>query len=177
MPSTHCRRRASLLFALLVLPWSAIHAQQQRGPRFGASAGLTIPLSDLSRDTQSGYRLDGFVIGAPYAWPVALRGDLSYSSFSGAARRPAQNFVGLSASAVYSVSAAGDSPYAIGGLGVYHESAYGGVRSESDLGINFGGGYRWTLHGRSYFVEMRYVFIGHSGPSRQMMPLMFGVTF
>lgn len=177
MTSIHGRPRAYLLFALVVLPWRAIAAQQPSGPRFGGSAGVSIPLSTLSRDTQTGYRLDGFMMGTPNAWPVALRGDLSYSSFAGAAGRPSQNFAGLSASAVYAPYANGDTPYAVGGLGIYHESAYGGIRSETDPGINLGAGYRWAMRDHSYFVEMRYVFIGHSGPSRQMLPLTFGVTF
>ncbi len=143
---------------------------------FGASAGLNIPLSDLSRAVQTGYILNGFVQGTPQGSPVALRGEIGYSGFSGKNSLVNQSVTMLVVNALLPL-APGDAPYVIGGVGLNHVSSYFGYNSENDLGLNFGGGYQWQLGDMHYFVELRYYVIAHSGASRQMLPLTFGVTF
>ncbi|HVA57141.1 MAG TPA: hypothetical protein VNF92_04575 [Gemmatimonadaceae bacterium] len=154
------------------------HAQQlEPAVHFGASAGLNIPLSDLSRAVQTGYIINGFAQGTPEGSPVALRGEIAYSGFSGKNSLVNQNVTMLMVNAVLPTAATGDVPYFIGGVGLNHVSSYIGVNSENDLGLNFGGGYEWQLGDMHYFVEMRYYYIAHTGASRQMLPITFGVTF
>jgi hypothetical protein len=173
----HREVTAVAVAALALLPWRAAEAQKASSAQFGISAGLNIPLSDLSRTVQTGFGMNGFMAGRPQGWPVSLRGELSYSSFAGSSGRGGQSFTAISMDALYPMETAGDTPYFVGGLGLDHTSSYVGYQSENDLGINFGGGYRWRRPDLSYFVEARYVYVGHSGPARQMLPITFGVIF
>ncbi|MGH7690206.1 MAG: hypothetical protein ACREN3_11425, partial [Gemmatimonadaceae bacterium] len=73
---------AAAMLALAAIP-GTVQAQSSSPIHFGLSAGLNIPLSDLSQGQQTGYILNGLVTGTPQGWPVALRGELAYSGFSG----------------------------------------------------------------------------------------------
>ncbi|MDE3053745.1 MAG: outer membrane beta-barrel protein [Gemmatimonadota bacterium] len=164
--------------AALLLPIRSARAQDAESRvHGGVSAGLNIPLSDLSNAVQTGYIMNGFAQGTPQGWPMALRGEISYSSFSGKRGQVGQNVTTLMVDGVLPVVAGGDSPYFIGGVGLHHVSSYFGFQSENDLGLNFGGGYQWNLGDMRYFVELRYYYVAHTGAARQFMPLTFGVTF
>jgi len=166
------------LAAAMAVPFRSAHAQRaEPAVHFGASAGLNIPLSDLSRQVGTGYILNGFAQGTPQGWPVALRGEIAYSGFGSKGGQVSQNITTLMMNAVLPVLRTGDTPYFIAGVGLHHVSSYFGFQTENDLGYNFGGGYRWRLDDMSYFVELRYYYIAHTGASRQMVPLTFGVTF
>ncbi len=170
---------AALAAALLVSP-GALRAQEEAASPIhaGASAGLNVPLSDLSNAVQTGYIMNLFAQGTPQGWPVALRGELSYSGFSGKRGQVNQNITTIMMNAVLPlVPGGGAAPYFIGGLGLYHVSSYFGYQTENDLGLNFGGGYQWNLGDMRYFVELRYYYVSHTGASRQFLPLTFGVTF
>jgi hypothetical protein len=174
------RLARSVVVATALALTSRVGYAQQAAPsavHFGASAGLNIPLSDLSNAVQTGYILTGFVQGTPDGSLVALRGEIGYSGFSGKHSLVNQNVTTLMVDALYPLATTGDAPYAIGGVGLNHVSSYFGYNSENDLGLNFGGGYQWQLGDMHYFVELRYYVIAHSGASRQMLPLTFGVTF
>jgi hypothetical protein len=164
--------------ALAAIPGRALRAQQMEpSVHFGAFAGLDIPLSNLSKNAQTGFTLGGMAEGTPDGWPVALRGELAYSSFSGKHHYVAQNLTTLNVNAVLPLNTGGDTPYFIGGLGLNHTSAFAGLASENDIGFNFGGGLKWQLADMSTFVELRYAYVAHSGSSWQMLPLTFGVLF
>ena len=169
---------AAVLAAALVVPAASALAQgTEPVVHFGASAGLNIPLSALSNDVQTGYILNGFVQGTPAGWPLALRGEIAYSGFSGKGPRVNQNITTLMLNGVLPMASSGDTPYFIGGVGLHHVSSYFGFQTENDLGINFGGGYQWDLGDLRYFVELRYYYVAHTGASRQFLPITFGVTF
>ncbi|HEY5219099.1 MAG TPA: hypothetical protein VIJ16_04780 [Gemmatimonadaceae bacterium] len=169
---------AATAIVLSVLPTRAVRAQSaEPSVHFGATAGLNIPLSDLSRTVQTGYIMTGYAGGTPQGWPVALRGEVSYSGFSGKSGSVAQNITGVSVNAVLPLAPADEAPYFIGGIGLDHVSSYFGYSTENDMGLNLGGGYKWRVGDLSYFVELRYYYIGHTGASREMLPLTFGVTF
>lgn len=165
-----------LSLAGLVPPTQAL-AQQANGVRFGATAGLNVPLSTLSRETQTGLMLDAFMTGTPDDWPVALRGELSYSALPGASGFSSQHLTGLTLNALAPVAREGSAPYVLGGVGLYNVGSYAGRPSENDAGVDIGVGYRWRHPGVSYFAEVRIVDIAHTGASRQMVPILFGVTF
>ncbi len=165
--------------AALAVAAPQAHAQQQAesAVHFGATAGLDIPLSDLSRTVQTGYIINGFAQGTPQGWPVAIRGEISYAGFAGKNSLVNQNITTFVVNAVLPMATTGSVPYFIGGIGLNHTSSYFGFNTENDLGLNFGGGYQWRLGDLRYFVEARYYYIAHTGASRQMLPLTFGVTF
>ncbi|HUX34081.1 MAG TPA: hypothetical protein VMV51_09415 [Gemmatimonadaceae bacterium] len=162
---------------LILVPSAAAFAQQARPVQFGATAGLNIPLSDLSRQTQTGLLLDAFLTGTPREWPVTLRGEISYSSFPGALNRASQHLTGFTFNAVLPAAPAGAGPYVLGGLGLYTVGSYAGRTSENDAGVDVGLGYRWRRPGASFFTEVRLTDVAHSGGSRQMVPIAFGVIF
>ena len=168
---------AVALSAGALVPWSTASAQLAENVQFGATAGVNIPLSDLSRQTQTGLLIDAFVTGTPRQWPAALRGELSYSDFPGALNRASQHVTGFTLNAVLPVAPAGSAPYVLGGLGLYNTGSYAGLPSENDLGMDLGVGYRWRRPGVSYFAEVRFTDVAHTGVSRQMLPIMFGVVF
>ncbi len=169
---------AAAMLALVALPGQVAQAQSTGSSvHFGLSAGLNIPLSDLSQSQQSGYIINGLVSGTPQGWPFALRGELSYSGFSG--KNGALN-LGITSgyvNAVYPLTSAGNSPYFIGGIGLNHLSAASGQLTENDFGLNFGGGLQWQLTDLTTFVELRYYYINTSGSSAQMLPITFGIKF
>lgn len=166
------------LVALVAMPQQSARAQNAESPvHFGLGAGLSIPLNTLSQNVQTGFLISGMLSGTPQGWPLELRGEVTYTGFSGKSGMVSQNITGLNVDAVLPVAATGETPYFIGGLGLYHTSAFAGLLSENDFGFNFGGGYRWQLADMTTFVEVRYFYVAHSGSSRQMLPLTFGVSF
>ncbi|HEX8726310.1 MAG TPA: hypothetical protein VF737_13065, partial [Gemmatimonadaceae bacterium] len=113
--------------------------------------------------------------GTPQGWPFGLRGELSYSGFSGKYGLPSMGITAGYINAVYPVATGGDVPYFIGGIGLNHLSD--GGFSENDFGLNFGGGLQWQLNDMTTFVELRYYYINTSGSSAQMLPITFGIKF
>lgn len=171
-------KSAVAIAALMIAGPATAAAQQASTTRFGLSAGLDIPLSDLSNNAQTGYVINGLAEGTPQGWPVALRGELSYASFGGSHGYVSQNVTALNVDAVLPLTTATDQAgYFLGGIGLNHTSAFAGLQSENDFGFNFGGGYRWQLSDMDSFVELRYVYVAHSSFSWQMLPLTFGVKF
>ncbi len=169
---------AAALFALVAVPQRSVHAQNVESPvHFGLGAGLSVPLSTLSQRVQTGFLISGMLSGTPQGFPVELRGEVTYTGFAGKGGMVSQNITGLNINAVLPFVKTGETPYFIGGLGLYHTSAFAGLLSENDFGFNFGGGYRWPLADMSAYVELRYFYVAHSGSSRQMLPLTFGVSF
>jgi hypothetical protein len=179
MTRRHVGATVAVLTALTLVPSHGARGQLTQRPQVGVSAGMNVPLGTLSQSASTGYRMNAFLTGTPRGWPVALRGDLSYNSFAERQGRVHQNFAGFSLDAMYPATSAGarETPYLIGGAGVDHASSYIGRPSEDDLALDFGAGYRWRRARASYFVEMRYVYVDHTGPSRQMLPFTFGIAF
>jgi len=169
---------AAALAALMAISTRTVSAQQlEPAIHFGTFGGLNIPLSDLSQNSQTGYMLGGMAQGTPHGWPIALRGELSYTSFGGKHGYVARNVTSINMNAVLPFLPTGDTPYFIGGVGLNHTSMFAGLSSENDVSFNFGGGMKWQLADMSYFVELRYVTVAHSGHAWQMLPLTFGVMF
>jgi hypothetical protein len=178
MKSLRVVMSGAAMAAALLLPPRAVLAQgADPAVHGGVSAGLNIPLNALSSEVQTGYIMNGFAQGTPTGWPVALRGEISYSGFSGKNGQVNQNITTLMLNGVLPVIQSGDTPYFIAGVGLHHVSSYFGFQTENDLGLNFGGGYQWQLGDVRYFVELRYYYVAHTGASRQFVPLTFGVMF
>lgn len=63
-------------------------------------------------------------------------------------------------------------PYAGGGLNIGHLGGNGESSSDTQLGLNLGGGYRFTYSSTSPFVEARFTVAGH-----EQFVIGFGVLF
>ena len=71
-------------------------------------------------------------------------------------------------------------PYLIAGLGVYHASSSGDLESgnsitssDTNFGVNLGGGFNFNLSGFETFAELRY----HIVSNTSFIPISFGFKF
>jgi hypothetical protein len=170
--------------ALLALP-AVSHAQS-----ILVSGGLSVPMSDLSEDFNSGYNINlGLAFGAPIL-PVGARIEAGFSSFDGkstplnANGRGTARIASATANAVLNLGPTGAAPYLIGGLGIYNRrfssDALNESNSKTSAGVNIGGGIRFPLGGISTFLEARYhVMLGNEGEETnfQFIPISFGIQF
>jgi hypothetical protein len=174
--------------ALLALPAAA---RAQGSTSILVSGGLSVPMSDLSDNVNSGYNINlGLAFGAPII-PVGARIEGGFSSFDGKGGLPGgigsgttTRIASATANAVLNLGPTGAAPYLIGGLGIYNRrfssDASGASDSRTTAGVNIGGGIRFPLGGISTFLEARYhVMLGNQneGTNLQFIPISFGVQF
>lgn len=173
------RTTAALALTLCVACAPALHAQGMTS--FGVAAGATIPTGDFGNQAQTGYH--GMVtldIHPPLA-PVGLRldgmfNDVQYKS-SFATSGNTQIWAATANVVLNPSGFAG--PYAIGGLGVYHQvfpsTAIGATESTTHAGLNAGIGLRFGLTGFYAFAEARYHKV--LDQPTQFIPISFGLVF
>ena len=163
-------------------------AQASSPIKFSLSAGLAMPTGDAGDVTGTGINVQAAGTKKLASAPVWLRGEVAYNRFGA---KDQGNFFGSDIESRLStlsggldigysfVTASTMKPYVLGGLGMYrneltmevdNESA---SESETDLGINFGGGMKFRMGGRMAFVEARY----HTAGDIDYMPLTFGIEF
>jgi len=148
------------------------------------SGGLSVPMSDLSDVSNSGYNVNvGVAFGAPII-PFGARFEGGFSSFDAKGGGATTRVASATANAVLNLGTGGASPYLIGGVGVYNRRFSSDVFDASDsqtaAGVNVGGGIRFPLGGISTFLEARYHFmLGSSDQATnlQFIPISFGVQF
>ena len=166
--------------ALLALP-AAGHAQSSS---ILVSGGLSVPMSDLSDFSNSGYNLNlGVAFGAPLM-PVAFRVEGGFSSFDAKGGGATTRIASATANAVLNLGPTNASPYLIGGLGIYNRrfssDTFNAADSKTSAGVNVGGGIRFPLGGLTTFLEARYhVMLGNQDEATnlQFIPISFGVQF
>ena len=180
--------------ALAALPAMA-QAQSTMTSRpvsFGVSGGASIPMGDFGDAADVGYTVGAHVLLAPASMSMlAFRGDVSYDSWKakktfgdGSARA-----LGVMGNVILrSSSAMAIKPYVIGGLGLVNSKSkssvtVGGVTvtgsgdSQSNFGIQGGGGLEFQLSGFTTFIEAKVVNAFTEGSSTRWIPLTFGVRF
>jgi hypothetical protein len=165
---------------LLAIPASS-HAQSMS---FLVSGGLSVPMSDLSDVSNSGYNVNvGLAFGAPLI-PLGARIEGGFSSFDAKGGGATTRVASATANAILNLGSMGVSPYLIGGLGIYNRRLSSDLFNASDskttAGVNIGGGIRFPLGGISTFLEARYhVMLGNSAEATnlQFIPISFGVQF
>jgi len=149
--------------------------------QFGISAGASLPTSDLSDISNTGWNASGHVAFNPQMIPLGIRIDGGYSRFTfkqGVAGDI--HFGNVTGNLVYKIPAATVSPYLLGGAGWYHVGAsVPGFFSGSDnkLGWNVGGGISMPLSGFDTFIEAKYTQIQTEGNAIKYIPITFGVMF
>ena len=180
------RRLLAVLVAGALVAAPAV-ASAQLSTAFSLAGGLAVPTGDLANGVKSGYNVAaGLDLGAPVI-PFGVRVEVGYNSFSfktgTAIPSGSLNILSGTANAVLSLMPGIISPYVIGGLGMYRQSASCSgctSTSETNFGFNGGGGIKFGLGGLSTFAEIRYHAIPGDkakGTNAQFIPLTFGVSF
>ena len=172
--------------ALVSLPFAA-RAQVStvaKPVQFGIAAGASLPMSDLSNATNTGFNVTGTVGFHPEMIPLGIRIDGAYNRFAvknnNAGVTGDFHFTSLTGNLVYSIPSTGVAPYLIGGAGVYNAAANiagFGSGSSNKFGWNLGGGIKMPLSGFDTFLEARYNQIQGNGGSLKFIPITFGVMF
>jgi len=158
--------------------------------KIGGTLGATIPVGDFSNVAELGWHLGGLFEYKQPSLPVTWRGEITYhrNSLKNGAFAEFPD-VGGHASVLDLVGNAlfpfGDAasktrPYLIAGLGVYHASSSGDLesgnsisRSDTNFGVNLGGGFNFNLSGFETFAELRY----HIVSNTSFIPISFGFKF
>ena len=153
-----------------------------RPVQFGIAGGVSLPTSDLSDGSDTGFNVTGTIGINPQLLPLGIRIDGAYNRFS--LKNPASgdiHFTSVTGNFVYKFPSPTLSPYAIGGAGWYNAAVNltgFGSGSDNHFGWNVGGGIAMPLSGFDTFIEARYnqVQISNS-PSLKFVPITFGVMF
>lgn len=166
---------ATLVAVLALLPLQIASGQA----RFSVSGGLAAPMSDLGDEADLGYHVAaGLNFGGSYL-PIGARLEGSLSGFSLKNFNEDVRILNATANAVVNIGQQNDSPYLIGGVGLYN-SKYGNADSENAVGVNLGGGLRFPIGGLNAFFEARYhAMLGDrsAGAKLQYIPITLGVLF
>lgn len=170
--------------ALMVTP--ALVSAQSSAVGLGLSGGLSVPTGDFGKGVDAGYAIAGHVFLKPAATKsLRFRGDVSYDRYSFNSNVDG-NFssLGVVGNALYDLSTSGGMrPYVLGGVGAFRGKSsvtvgsVTGSTSDTNLGIQVGGGLNFQLSGFSTFLEAKYVNVFTSNNSTGYIPITFGVRF
>ncbi|HSJ05118.1 MAG TPA: outer membrane beta-barrel protein [Longimicrobiales bacterium] len=155
--------------------FNAAEANAQVG--FSVGGGLTIPTGDLGDVVKTGFNAQVGLDIAPVTLPVGFRFEGAFNQFGVDEFDNNWRILSGVANAVLNIPSAGVTPYIIGGLGIYNQSITDSdFDSETDFGINVGGGINVPLQGiRGIFVEARYHNIFTEGSSTSFIPITLGL--
>ena len=147
--------------------------------RFSVAGGIAAPMSDLGDVADLGYSVAaGINFGGSWL-PIGARVEGSLNSF-GLKNFPEDvRLLNATANAVVNLGQQRESPYLVGGLGLYN-SKFGRADSENAVGVNLGGGLRFVIGELNTFFEARYhAMLGDAdaGANLQYVPITVGVMF
>lgn len=148
----------------------------------GISGGLSLPNGEYTEGLESGYSLAGHVYFKPATLTsVRFRGDVSFDKWNAEVENAGSfRSLGFVANALFDFPTSGTSmtrPYLLGGLGAFNSKASEGDESETNLGLQVGGGLTFQLSGFSTFAEAKFVNVFTEGTSLRYIPITFGVRF
>ena len=171
------------LMAALAAP-AALSAQAStdRSLTLGVSGGLSLPTGDFTEGLESGYNLTGHVYLKPATFPsLRFRGDVSFDKWNAEANNAGSfRSLGIVANAMYEFPTSGTSiarPYLLGGLGAFNAKASEADDSDTNIGVQLGGGLNFQLSGFTTFAEAKFVNVFTDGSSLRYIPITFGVRF
>ncbi len=176
-----------VMLAALAAP-AALSAQTSAKPvTFGVSGGLSLPIGEFGEARNSGYSLAGHAYFKPVSLPmVRLRADMVYDDWDLKEFDSKTRSIAVVGNVVYDFPAQSTSlvhPYVLGGLGVFSFNTLalpGALQqraSDTNLGVQLGGGLAFHLSGFSTFVEAKLVSVYGDGVSTRYVPVTFGVRF
>jgi len=173
------------LFATLALSALIPSASRaQAAPiHFSVGAGVAVPTGDFGNGINAGYHLSAALTMRPTTSALEFQAEGTFNEFNvsdefNAGGDEKVRVWSLGANALYhfnpTTSMVG-SFYGIGGLGFYNTHFTEIDESDTNLGWNLGGGYRYPLSGFSVYVEARYHYVTNNGP--RYVPITFGLVF
>jgi opacity protein-like surface antigen len=172
---------------------SAATAPAAGGSEFALDGSLGFVAPDFG-DANLGFDLMGAGEFHPKTLPVAFRGEIGWDYFGygssnlyGVGYSAHSNILRFDADALYDIPVHWSSklqPYLLGGLGLYHVSvnvsctnaACAGGASDTNLGINLGGGLRYPFGPVDGFFELRWHEAFAAGDAA-FFPFQFGVRY
>jgi hypothetical protein len=170
---------------VFLLPAVAM-AQSSTVTQYNMSTGATLATGDFGARTQTGYNLTIGIGMAQRSSSIGFRAEGMYNEFAykcfsnfvdcGGAKRVAGLTGNLTYDVVHPTTVQGNTLYAIAGLGYYiaNDRVYG-PQSQTDIGFNFGGGFKFPIGGFSGYFEARYHTIQNVAVT--IVPLTFGLIF
>ena len=191
-------RQITLVAAVASLSMTvAAHAdaQAQAMPRFGLSAGASIPESTFGEAVNTGYNVNAMLNVTVPLSPVGFRLEGSWNGFdlNDASQTGNVRIAGGSANVILIPSAVMTAkPYLIAGVGAYNvktsldntggtllTGAFTSESSDTRIGFNGGIGLMFGLGPVGSMLEARYVSVNgkNGGSSLAYIPVTFGVTF
>ena len=158
----------AFLAAISVAPVAAAQVNNH----FSLGAGASFPTGTFGDAYGTGYHVLAAIDFDRSSSPLGFRIDGMFNEFERSGFNNASVRVfGLIGNAV--IRGAPTGPYLSGGIGVYGTKPEGGD-SNSDVGFNLGGGFRFELSGFTAFLEARF----HQVEQHlRFIPVTFGVTF
>jgi len=156
--------------------------------RFGIAGGATVPVSDISDFSKTGWHAGALVEAGVPLFPWGLRIDAMWNQLGkketdiGTVKN---RIIDGTVNAAYSFGGLSTTKfYLIGGLGIYNRrfssDLTNDANSKTSAGVNVGGGIRFPLGGLTTFLEARYhVMLGNQDEATnlQFIPISFGVQF
>jgi len=199
---------AAALAGIALVPFAAYAQQAATKPvQFGVSGGASLPTSDLSDISNTGWNVSGHVAFNPAMIPLGIRVDGGYSRFGFKQGVDGDiHFGNVTGNLIYKIPATTVSPYLLGGAGWYDQqnsyrqltfsngqvcgllSCTNAVSQTSSLvgrtstGMRFeknaGVGVEFAIGDRaSFFVDARYMRFSPSEAKLDFIPIRFGVRY
>ena len=184
--------------ALLIAATAQAQATTDGRPfKLGGALGATLPLGDFGDGADLGFHFGGLIEYKPAAFPVNLRGEITYHRLGlnedfFAGEDPIFGDVDGNVSILSFIGngllpfgdpASTARPYAIGGLGLYRLKFSGDIagfdisETETKFGLNVGGGFTFNLSGFETFVEARFHSVFTDDSNTNFIPISFGFKF
>jgi hypothetical protein len=184
--------RVLVVAGSLLLSASTVFAQDTmsssgRPIKLGGMLGASLPLGDFGDVAEMGFHIGALGEFSRPTWPLLLRGEVTYH------RHGAKDFDGNASvlsfvpNLIFPIGdpASTARPYIIGGVGLYRLSVdldldIPGVddsQSDTNAGINVGGGFTFNLSGFETFIEARFHSVFSEDSNTNFIPLSFGFKF
>lgn len=168
-------RGAIAATALLV----AVSSTAQAQGKFGAMAGIALPMGDLGDDFDMGFGIGGnFYQGINDM--ITLRVDLDWSTFGASDFDADYTQLGLMANAMLPFNTGtGLMPYGLVGVGFYQGKSSGGGASvdDSNLAWNVGAGFNFKMSNANLFAEVVYRSTKFQDQDATSLPVRVGIRF
>jgi hypothetical protein len=152
---------------------------QSSPARLGIAAGISAPVSDYGADKDIGYHIGLLIDVKVPASPLGFRADGDFHELKYSGNSTKEQIWTLTGNMLVKLPTGTPLfPYAIGGVGIYnsHRDLFLRARSNTDPGVNLGGGLRFELSDVTAFVEARYHKVSGSSGIR-LVPITVGLLF
>lgn len=173
--------RAARVIAAIALAAAPATLLAQGNTHIVIAAGATLPTGTFGDTHDVGYH---GIVGLEMLQPssqLGFRVEGMYNEFNQKSGSDKAHAGGVIGNAIFELAPAGrttaNTIYAIGGIGYYSTKDPGlfNTGSQSNIGWNIGGGFRFPLTGFSAYLEARYHSVNNT--DFHFVPITFGLVF